>query len=161
MNDEAGFWFALSRLLARTAGRKVRRAEWSWVEAYGLGWLVFLIPCVFLWRECGVFLVLTPFVVWIGSLVVYFLGWLLASLLRRLGLYRARTNNPLQSFFILGLVSLGALRFLADPNFVFRSLGIFWFALLALNGVAMAVVSSKLDARKRVPPEGPASAGPV
>ena len=137
MNDEAGFWFALPRLLARIAGRsKVRRAEWSAVEAYWLGWLVFLIPCLFLWREGGLFFVLTPLVVWVGWLVVYFLVWLLANRLRQLGFYRAGTNNPLQSLFILALVSLCALRFLGDPNLIFRSLGLFWLALLGLNLLA-------------------------
>ncbi len=134
--NEAGYWFALPRLLARMSGRKVRRAEWSPVEAYGLGWLVFLLPCVFLWRERGWFLVLTPIAVWLGWLLLYFLVWLLANALRRLGLFHARTNNPLQSVFVLGVASLCAFYLLTDASLLPNSLGIFWFTLVALNVIA-------------------------
>lgn len=143
MKGEVGYWFALPRLCARLAGRKVRRAEWSGWEAYGLGGLVFGIGCVFLARALCVVvrpgfgrvlcLLLTPLLVWIACLLVYFVNWLLAGLLRRLGLYHARTNNALQSFLIIALVSLLASLLLRDESGWLRSLGIFWLALVSLN----------------------------
>lgn len=148
--NELGYWFALPRLLARMARKNVRRAQWSAGEAYGLGWLVFLFPCIFLWREQLtvvrsiawqiVVFVLIPFAVWIGWLLVYFFVWLLANLLRRLGLFSGRTKNPLQSFFIILIVSLLALLFLRDEQFWFRSLGIFWLGLVALNFCAEIIL---------------------
>lgn len=141
--NELGFWFALPRLLARLAGKKVRRAQWSALEGYGLGWLVFLFPCVFLWRgQLAVvrpivfqiiLFVLIPLAVWIGWLLLYFFVWLLAGLLRRSGLFSRPTNNPLQSFFIILIVSILALVFLRDEQFWLRLLGIFWLGLVALN----------------------------
>lgn len=148
--NELGFWFALPRLLTRMAGKKVRRAQWSAAEAYGLGWAVFLFPCIFLWHEQLavvrpiawqiVVFVLIPFAVWIGWLLVYFFVWLLARLLCRLGLFSGRTKNPLQSFFILLIVSVLALLFLRDEQFWLRSLGVFWLALLALNFCAEIIL---------------------
>ena len=144
--NEVGYAFALPRLLARIAGRKVRRAQWSAAEAYGLGSLVFLLPCVWLWHEelAGsrslvrqiLALVLVPLLVWLGCLLVLAAVWFLAWGLRRLGLYRAHTNLALQSFFILTLVSLCALSSLREPNLALRSLGIFWFGLVLLNFLA-------------------------
>jgi hypothetical protein len=148
--NERGFWFALPRLLARLTGRKVRRAQWSAVEAYGLGWLVFLFPCVFFWREQLavvrpifwqiVLFVLIPLAVWIGWLLLYFFVWLLAGLLRQLGLFSRLTNNPLQSFFIILIVSVLALLFLRDEQFWLRSLGMFWLGLVALNFCAEVIL---------------------
>ena len=144
--NEVGYSFALPRLLARVAGRKVRRAQWSAAEAYGFGSLVFLIPCVWFWHEelAGarslvrqmLVVGLVPLFVWLGSLLVLSAVWSLAWVLHRLGLYRAHTNLPLQSFFILTLVSLCALSFMREPNLILRSLGIFWLGLVLLNFLA-------------------------
>lgn len=144
--NEVGYSFALPRLLARIAGRKVRRAQWSAVEAYGLGSLVFLLPCLWLWHEemAGarslvrqvLALALVPLFVWFGWLLVLAAVCSLARALRQLGLYRAPTNLPLQSFFILTLVSLCALSWLREPNLVLCSLGIFWLGLVLLNFLA-------------------------
>ena len=143
---EVGYSFALPRLLARIAGRKVRRAQWSASEAYSLGSLVFLLPCAWLWHEelAGarplvrqiLAVVLVPIFVWLGWLLVLAIVRCLAGALRRIGLYRAPTNLPLQSFFILTLVSLCALSFVREPNLVLRSLGVFWLGLVLLNFLA-------------------------
>jgi hypothetical protein len=148
--SEVGFWFALPRLLARGAGKKTRRTEWSAVEAYGLGWLVFLFPCIFLWHEQAalarpigwkiIAFLLTPLLVWIGWLILYLFVWLLAAILRRFRLFSGPSNNPLQSFFILLTVSLFALRFLRDEQLWLRSLGGFWLALLLLNWMAEIIL---------------------
>ena len=150
MKGEAGYWFALPRLLAGLTGRPVRTAEWSRGEAYGLGWLVFGIACVALGNLLfgfvrleplrGLLVLAIPLTIWIGCLLLYFLNWLLAGLLRRLGLYRARTNNPLQSFVIMSLTTLFALGLARTPELWQRSLGIFWLALLLLNGCAIVVL---------------------
>ncbi len=143
MNGEAGYWFALPRLCARLMGRKVRRAEWSRCEAYGLGGLVFGLGCVFFahalfgvvrrWPFRALCLLLTPLSVWIGCLLLYFVNWLLAGLLRRLGLYTARRNNSFQSFILIALVSLFAALLVLDETGWLRSLGIFWLMLVTLN----------------------------
>ena len=144
------YWFALPRLIARLAGREVRRAELSRWEAYGLGLLVFGISCVFLahallaivrpWPLQLLCLLLTPVAIWIACLLVYFVNWLLAGLLRRLGLYSARTNNPLQSFVIISLITLLAALLVRDETGWLRSLGIFWLALTSLNFLAIVVL---------------------
>jgi hypothetical protein len=147
---EVGYWFALPRLVAHWGGRTVRRAEWSRVEAYGLGLLVFAIGCVFLGRALFQFvrpgplqllcLLVTPVATWIVCLLLYCVNWLLAGLLRRLGLYSARTNNPLQSLVIISLVTLLAALFLRDEAVWLRSLGIFWLGLVALNLLATVIL---------------------
>ncbi len=149
-NGDAGYWFALPRLVARIAGRKVRRAEFSCWEAYGMGLLVFGIGCVFLahvllavvspWPLRLLCLLITPVAIWIACLLVYFINWLIAGLLRRLGLYSAPTNNPLQSVMIISLITLLALLLLRDESGWLRSLGGFWLALLALNLISAAIL---------------------
>ena len=150
MKRAVGYWFALPRLLARCGDGEVRRVQWSRWEAYGLGWLVFGFGCVSLGRALFVFvrpgpwrlliLFAIPFGVWIGCLIFYFVSWLFALLLRRLGLYSARTNNPLQSFMIIALVTLMALSLARGENGWLRSLGIFWFALMISNLLAAIVL---------------------
>lgn len=149
MNGECGYWFALPRLCARLVERKVRRAEWSRWEAYGLGWLVFGIGCIFLaryffgvvesWPGRGLCLLLTPIAIWLACLVIYFVNWLLAKLLRRLGLYSGPTNRSLQSFIIIALVTLLAALLVRDETGWMRSLGIFWLALVGLNLAAEGI----------------------
>lgn len=143
MKGESGYWFALPRLCARLGGQKVRRAEWSRWEAYGLGWLVFGIGCVFLgralctvvrpWPGRALCLLLTPIAIWLACLLIFFVNWLLAKLLRRLGLYSGRTNKPVQSFVIIALVTLLAALLVRDETGWLRSLGIFWLGLVGLN----------------------------
>ncbi|MBA3651545.1 MAG: hypothetical protein H0W66_08735 [Chthoniobacterales bacterium] len=149
-NRDVGYWFALPRLMAHLAGRKVRRAEFSRGEAYGLGLLVFGIGCVFLahallavvrpWPMRFLCLLITPVAIWIACLLVYFVNWLLAGLLRSLGLYSAPTNNPLQSVMIISLITLLALLLLRDESGWLQSLGAFWLALLALNLLSAVIL---------------------
>ena len=149
MKGECGYWFALPRLCARLSGRKVRRAEWSRWEAYGLGWLVFGIGCVFLvrclfgvvesWLGRVLCLLLAPIAVWLACLLTYFVNWLLAKVLRRLELYSGPTNRSLQSFIIIALVTLLAALLVRDETGWMRSLGIFWLALVGLNLAAECI----------------------
>ncbi len=153
MNDPAprqiGYAFALPRLAARLAGRKPRRAEFSGGEAYGLGLLVFGISCVFVARLLpvvrpvalqGIVLFLLPFAIWIGFLILYYLNSLVVALLRRLRLYRASTNNPVQHFVIMSLTTGIAVYFLRDECTWVKSLGVFWLALLGANLFSIVVL---------------------
>ena len=144
-----GSRLALPRLLARLAGREVRRGEWSAREAYGFGAFVFAFACVGVGRAFWpivrpgwgkvIFFVVLPFGVWLALLLLYYLNSLAARLLRRLGLYSAKTNNPLQHVVIMSLLTLLAAWFLDGPGWL-RTLGILWFALLGLNLLALAVL---------------------
>ena len=153
MNDSAtpqiGFAFALPRLVARFAGRKSRRAEFSGAEAYGLGILVFGINCVLVARAFlpivrpfalyGFVLFFLPFAVWLAFLLLYYLNSLVITLFRKLGLYSAVTNNPFQHAVIMSLTTLIALHFLGDDCDWVESLGIFWLGLLGLNILSIFV----------------------
>ncbi len=153
MNDPApnqiGYAFALPRLAALLAGRKVRRAEFSRWEAYGLGILVFGVSCVFVARELlpfvrpvllrGLVLFLIPFAIWVAFLILYYLNSLAIAVLRRLGLYSAPTNNPFQHFVIMAITSGIALSFLRDECVGVKSLGVFWLGLLGLNILSILI----------------------
>ena len=153
MNEPAttqiGYAFALPRLVARIAGRKVRRAEFSAGEAYGLGILVFGMSCVLVARLLfpfvrpvvlqGFFLCLLPFAVWVAFLLLYYLNFLVISVLRRLGFYSAITNNPFQHTVIMSLITGIACSFLRDECDWVKSLGVFWLGLLSFNLLAILV----------------------
>ena len=140
---ELGYAFALPRLIARTAGRKPRRAEFSGAEAYGLGILVFGISCVFVARALLplvrplalqlLVLFVLPFAIWVALLLLYYLNSLVVALLRKLGLYTAVTNTPFQHFVIMSLTTVLACILVRDETGWMRSLGIFWLGLLSLN----------------------------
>lgn len=147
MNDPAtrqiGYAFALPRLVARLAGRKPRRAEFSGAEAYGLGILVFGISCVFVARALlpmvrpfALYLLVLfflPFAIWIAFLLLYYLNSLVIALFRKLGLFSAVTNNPFQHVVIMSLTTGIACFFLRDECDWVKSLGVFWLGLLSLN----------------------------
>ncbi len=140
---EIGYAFALPRLIARLGGRRVRRAEFSRWEAYGLGILVFGMSCVLVARALfsfvrpgvlrGLVLFLIPFGTWLAFLVLYYLNALVVAGLRRLGLYSAMTNNAFQHFVIMSLTTLSALLLVRDETGWLRSLGLFWLGLVFLN----------------------------
>ena len=144
-----GFAFALSRLAARATGCKPRRAEFSGLEAYGLGALVFAISYVFVGRAllsfvrpAAVYIItflILPFAIWIAFLLLYYLNSLVAALLRRLGLYSAVTNNSFQHVVIMSLISLVAVYFLFEQPVWVKSLGIFWLGLLSLNLLSILI----------------------
>ena len=153
MNDSTttpiGYAFALPRLAARLAGRKVRRAEFSAGEAYGLGFLVFGLSCVFVTRLLfpfvrpvvfqALFLCLLPIAIWVAFLILYYLNFLVIAVLRRVGLYSAITNNPFQHTVIMSLITGIACSFLRDECDWVKSLGVFWLGLLSFNLLAILV----------------------
>lgn len=146
---ERAYAFALPRLIVRLTGRTARRAELSRWEAYGTGILVFGVSCVFAARlllplvRLGplqlLALLLLPFGMWVAFLILYFIIAQLAAVLRRLGLYAAVTNNPLQHAVIMSLTTLIALAFLRDECDWVKLLGAFWLALLILNLTSVLV----------------------
>jgi hypothetical protein len=145
-----GYFFALPRLCIRLRGGNARRAEWSGGEVYSFGVLVFAMGCVCMGRALSPFVrqtiwawpffIVLPLLVWIACQLLYSLNWLLANLLRRLGLYSARTNNPLQHFVIMTLMTLLAVWLMRDSHLLLRSLGIFWCALVGLNLFALGML---------------------
>lgn len=147
---ELGYAFALPRLIARSAGRKVRRAELSRWEAYGLGILVFGISCAFAARRVLPFvrppamrvlvLLFLPFAIWVAYLLLYFVNAQVVAPLRKLGLYSAPTNNPFQHIVIMSLITLLAVLLLQDESDWLKSLGIFWLLLLSLNLFSMLIL---------------------
>lgn len=149
-NGERGYFFALPRLLARVFGCKARCAEFSGAEAHGVGMLVFTMVCVLLGRALWtfvrpgwlqlLFVIVLPLGAWIALLVFYFVNSLFARLLRRLGLYSAPTNNPLQHVVIIAVLTLCAARLIGDASVWLRSLGIFWCALVGLELFALLVL---------------------
>ena len=149
--SERGYAFALPRVVAHLAGGKVRRAELSGAEAYGVGILVFGISCV--WAGCALlslvrplplrlfFLILLPVGIWVAFLILYYLVSLVIALCRRLGLYAAVTNNPFQHVAIMSLTTLLASLLLRDECAWVKSLGILWLGLLGLNLLAVVWLS--------------------
>ena len=146
---ELGYKFALPRLLARSAGRKVRRAQFSAGEAYSLGLLVFGLHCVFAARAILPFvrttalqalaLLFLPFAIWIAFLFLYYMNSLVLALLRRAGLFAIVPNNQFQHVVISTLTTLIALAFLREESSWIRSLGVLWLALLAFNLFAIVL----------------------
>jgi hypothetical protein len=138
-----GYAFALSRLIARSTGRRPGRAEFSAAEAYGLGLLVYAMTFVFVARALLSFvrpaaiyliaLVILPFAIWIASLLVYYINSLVIAWFRRRGWYSAVTNNPFQHVVIMSLISLIALHFVLEGPVWVISLGVFWLGLVSLN----------------------------
>ncbi len=147
---DLGYAFALPRLAARLAGRKVRRAELSQWEAHGLGLLVFGINCFFAAHALLPFvrplllqfvaLFLLPFAVWIAFLLLYYVNALVVALLRRLGLYSDVRNYPFQHVVIVTLTTLFALLLVRNGNVWLRSLGVFWLALLSANLLSIGIL---------------------
>ncbi len=148
---QLGYAFALPRLVARLAGRKVRRAELSRGEAYGVGLLVFGISCVvaarailpfarpLVWQMLCLFFL--PFAMWIAWLLLYYVNALFIAMFRKLGLYSAVTNNPFQHVIIMSLSTLLATLLAYKETGWMECLGILWLGLVALNLFSIACLA--------------------
>lgn len=155
MNDSPvlapGYAFALPRLIARLARRKVRRAESSSWEAYGLGIVVFGISCVFVAHALLplvrpfplqlLVLFLLPFAIWIAWLLLYYVNALFIGFCRGLGLYSADTNIAFQHAIIMSLITLLSARLTYEETGWMQLLGIFWLGLVALNLFSIACLT--------------------
>ena len=150
MNRERGYAFSLPLLLARLSGEPVRRAELCRWEAYGFGALVFGLACLFIGQILLPFvrpgflrllaIALLPFATWIAFLLLYYVNALTAGALRRLGLYRAPTNNSWQHIIIMTLTTLFALWLARQESTFLCSLGWLWLGLLGLNLLALSIL---------------------
>jgi len=141
--------FALPRLAARLAGRKVRRARLSRWEADGTGILVFGLSCVFAGRAVPLLVrpgwqLLTwlalPFVMWVAWLLLFYVDSLIVALFRKMGLCRTVTNHAFQHVVIISLISLLAALLVRDESGWMRLLGAFWIALVALNLLSLVAL---------------------
>ena len=152
-----GYGFALPRMVARTAGRPVRRAQFSAVESYGVCLLVFAIHCIFLAQLLSVqlkaiswlrilVLLLLPLLTWIYFLLLYYVISLVLQLLRKFRLFVSWPNNRFQSLVLIALTAFIALRFLRSNTSWLILLGWFWLGLLLLNLLALAA-EKVLDAK--------------
>jgi hypothetical protein len=147
---ELGYAFALPRLVARLGGRKVRRAEFSRLEAYGVCFLVFGISNLFVARALLPLLgslvlqwlvgFLLPFAMWAAFLLLYYLVSLVIAVFRRLEFYRAPTNTSFQHVVIMTLTTGLAFALVRDDCDGVRSLGFLWLGLLGLNLLAIAIL---------------------
>ena len=124
---EVGYAFALPRSggaacrSAKRAGRNsAARKLTAWVS------LVFGISCVFVARALLplvrplalqlLVLFFLPFAIWAAYLLLHYVNSLLAALLRKLGIYTAVTNNPLQHVIIMSLTTVLAVILVARRN---------------------------------------------
>jgi hypothetical protein len=149
MKPPLGFAFACSRLVARLGGREVRRAKWSGLEAYSVCLLVFGISWVYAARAIPlvvrpfalqiVIFVTLPVLLWLIHLLLYYLISLGIRLLRRLGLYSAPTNDPIQHLFFILLTTFLSLSLLQSEAIWLESLGGLWLALIALNLLSIVI----------------------
>jgi len=149
MRRQEGYAFALSRLVARLGGRKVRRAEWSTLETYGVGLLVFGISCVCAGRVLPLFVRATvlrvllfgalPVLLWVTFLLLYYLVSLFIRLLRRFGLYSAPTNDPVQHLFFVWLTTVLSLLLVAKGSVWLQLLGGLWLGPLILNLISIPI----------------------
>jgi hypothetical protein len=140
--DQPGYVFALPRVVVGLIWKKPPRGEGSRAEAYGLGLIVYGMALVFCARQLLMFvretpvrvvlLVILPFAVWIGFLLLYYLVSLVIAFLRSLRLY-AGSNERFQHYVIMLLTTLIALHFLRDPLGWISGSGTFWLLLLGLN----------------------------
>jgi hypothetical protein len=155
MKPPLGFAFACSRLVARLGGREVCRAKWSGLEAYGVGLLVFGISWVCAAHAIPLFVrrlalqivifVTLPVLLWLIYLLLYYLISLGVRLFRRLGLYSAPTNDPIQHSFFVLLTTFLSFSLLRSESVWLESLGGLWLVLLALN--LLSIVVEKLFGR--------------
>lgn len=149
MRTRLGFAFALSRLVARLGDRGVCRAEWSGLETHGVCLLVFGISYICAARLVPLFVrpvalqvmifVVLPILLWVVFLLLFYLVSLAIKPFRRLGLYRAATNEPVQHLFFVFLTTLLSLSLLGSETVWLQSLGSLWLTLFGLNLIAIAI----------------------
>ncbi|HEY2713271.1 MAG TPA: hypothetical protein VGI60_12210 [Chthoniobacterales bacterium] len=146
---ELGYGFALPRMLARLAGKRVRQAQFSALEAYAVCLLIFATHYIFLTRLLIIPLVrpgwslvlglsLLPIATWVYLLLLYYAISLVLRIFRKFGLFVSLPNNHFQSVIITALTTLVALLFLGADAFWLKSLGGFWLGLVLLNLLAIA-----------------------
>jgi hypothetical protein len=142
-------YFSFFRLLARMRGGSSERSESNWIEAHGVGWIIYLVSFAFgaqlLWsRTVGwkfiVDLTALAFVIWLAWLIILYLNLLLIRLLRLCGVCREISNRALQSVLILVLTTALAVE-LARSDSWLRLIGMGWLLAVAANFFSFLVLS--------------------
>ena len=146
---KASGYFSLFRLLARMRGGSSKRSEDNWIEAHGVGWMIYLVSFAFgaqlLWSKTVgwkfiVDLIALAFVIWLAWLIILYLNLLLIRLLRLCGACREISNRVLQSVLIMALTTALALQ-LARSDSWLRVIGMGWLLVVAANFLSFLVLS--------------------
>ena len=144
-----GYYFALPRLLARSAGHSGGRTEQNWLEANVVGTFVHAIAFIFAGRlllaDCSLWqqvLLLGPLALLVCASwsLFFYLNSLVLKLLRAAGLMRDLPDNRGQSVIVGITTTLLALQ-LAETGSWTRVAGWIWIIAVALNLVAAAVLA--------------------
>jgi hypothetical protein len=142
-------YFSFFRLLARMRGGSSERSEEHWIEAHGVGWIIYMVSFAFgaqlLWSKTVgwkfvVDLVALAFAIWLAWLIILYLNLLLIRLLRRCGVCREISNRAVQSVLILALTTALALQ-LARSDSWLRVIGMGWLLVVAANFFSFLVLS--------------------
>ena len=146
---KASGYFSLFRLLARMRGGTSERSEDNWIEAHGIGWIIYLVSFTFgaqlLWSKTvgGKFvvdLIALALTVWLAWLAILYFNLLLIRLLRLCDVCREIPNRAVQSVLILTLTTALALQ-LARSDSWLRVIGIGWLLVVAANFFSFLVLS--------------------
>ena len=130
-------------------GGSSERSEDNWIEAHGVGWIIYLVSFAFgahlLWSQTvgGKFivdLIALTFAIWLAWLIILYLNLLLIRLLRLCGVCREISNRAVQSVLILALTTAFALQ-LARSDSLLRLVGMGWLLVVAANFFSFLVLS--------------------
>lgn len=142
-------YFSLFRLLATMRGGSSKRSENNWIEAHGVGWMIYLVSFAFgaefLWSKTVgwkfiVDLIALAFAIWLAWLIILYFNLLLIRLLRLCGVCREISNRAVQSVLILALTTALALQ-LARSDSWLRVIGMGWLLVVAANFFSFLVLS--------------------
>jgi hypothetical protein len=146
---KASGYFSLFRLLARMRGGSSKRSEDNWIEAHGVGWMIYLVSFAFgaqlLWSKTVgwkfiVDLIALAFAIWLAWLIILYLNLLLIRLLRLCGACREISNRVLQSVLIMALTTALALQLVRSDSWL-RVIGMGWLLVVAANFLSFLVLS--------------------
>jgi hypothetical protein len=142
-------YFSLFRLLATMRGGSSKRSENNWIEAHGVGWMIYLVSFAFgaqlIWSQTVgwkfiVDLIALAFAIWLAWLIILYFNLLLIRLLRLCGVCREISNRAVQSVLILALTTALALQ-LARSDSWLRVIGMGWLLVVAANFFSFLVLS--------------------
>lgn len=130
-------------------GGSSERSENNWIEAHGVGWIIYLISFAFgaqlLWSKTVgwkfiVDLVALAFAIWLAWLIILYLNSLLIRLLRLCGVCREISNRAVQSVLILALTTAFAMQLVRSGSWL-RIIGMAWLLVVAANFFSFLVLS--------------------
>jgi hypothetical protein len=142
-------YFSFFRLLARMRGGSSERSENNWIEAHGVGWIIYLVSFAFgaqlLWSQTVgwkfiVDLTVLAFLIWLAWLIILYLDLFVIRLLRLCGVCREISNRAVQSALILALTTALAL-LLARSDSWLRVIGMGWLLVVVANFFSFLILS--------------------